>query len=98
MATKRRELEGLTKRDVDAVIGNEYFDRGPVSTLGKCALDEPVFIIVAHDRCSVGAIRDWAERARKVGAPEEKWRGAMDAALAFEAWQEAHPNLVKDPA
>lgn len=112
MATKREELLGLTGSDVNWLMGVDadggVVDNPPAPVrdgegrvvrgcLGRAALDEPIFVIVAHDRCAPGAIRDWAERARKLGAPEAKWRGAMDEALKVEAWQAKYPQLVKDP-
>lgn len=87
MATKRRELLGLSDSDIDA-IGDAA--AVPPGCFGKAALDEPLFILRAQDRCAPAAVRDWAHRARGAGTvPAEKVAEAMDIALAMEQWQES---------
>jgi hypothetical protein len=99
MATKRTELAGLTKRDVDAVfVDDDAPSNEPKSTLGKIALDEPVFILRANDRVAPGVVRDWAHRARGAGCINlAKIQEAMDQAGRMEEWQAKHPNLMKVP-
>jgi hypothetical protein len=41
-------------------------------------------------------VRDWAHRAYNIGAAPEKCAGAMDVALAMEAWQKAHGCKTPD--
>jgi hypothetical protein len=58
--------------------------------------DEPTFLLRAQDRCAPATVRDWAQRARNLGASEEKARGAMDIALEMEKWQQTHAAKVPD--
>lgn len=84
MATKRRELLGLTDSDIDA-IGDAA--AVPSGCFGKADLDEPLFILRAADRCAPAAVRDWAHRAKGAGCTPAKVQEAMDLALEMEAWQ-----------
>mgnify|MGYP001564185867 FL=1 len=58
--------------------------------LGRCAPDEPVFVLRAQDRCAAATVRQWAAAAQHVGAPREKVVQALDDADAMDAWREAH--------
>lgn len=62
----------------------------------KADLDEPIFCLRAQDRAAPGAVRDWAERARRMGASHEKCQAAMETAVAMEKWAEAHGSKVPD--
>lgn len=59
-------------------------------------LAEPVFVLRAQDRCAPAAVRDWAHRARGLGASEAKVEGAMNVALEMEAWQRLHGCKTPD--
>jgi hypothetical protein len=63
--------------------------------LGRAFDDEPVFVLRAHDRAAPGTVRDWAERARRMGGAELKVASAMDVAMEMEAWQ--RKNGFKEP-
>ena len=69
----------------------------PDSTWNKIPDDEPVFIFRARDRGAPGGIRQYAERIKKLGAPEAKWQGAMDCALTFEEWGRFNEDRTKVP-
>jgi len=69
----------------------------PNSCWNKTAEDEPVFVLCGRDRAAPGAIRQWAERAKKMGCPTEKWQEAMDCALAFEEWGRFNEDKVRVP-
>jgi len=58
--------------------------------LGKSDDDEPVFTLVARDQCAAEAVRDWAERAYKAGAPQKKVEEALLIANAMETWRLTH--------
>ena len=64
-------------------------------TLQKARDDEPIFVLVAHDRVAPATVREWARRALALGSPEEKCREAMDCALDMELWQ--RNNGAKTP-
>jgi len=64
--------------------------------LAMTPLAEPVFILRAHDRCAPAAVRDWAHRARNLGAPQAKVEGAMNVALEMEAWQRLYGCKTPD--
>lgn len=95
MATKRRELAGLSDQDMDEMAAGE--GTATPGCLGKADLDEPLFILRAQDRCAPATVRSWAERAKGAGAPAEKVNEAMVLAVEMEAWQDAHPDRVKFP-
>ena len=57
--------------------------------------DEPTFLLRAQDRVAPATVRDWAHRARNLGASNEKVSGAMDIALEMERWQ--NRNGAKTP-
>lgn len=59
-------------------------------------LAEPVFVLRAQDRCAPAAVRDWAHRARGLGAPQAKVDGAMGVALEMEAWQRLYGCKTPD--
>lgn len=42
--------------------------------------DEPIFTLVAHDELAEDVVIYWAQLAARVGAPDEKVRGATDVA------------------
>lgn len=75
MATKAEELAAMAE------------GRG---CLGKAAMDEPLFVLRAHDRIAPAAVRDWAERARRLGVHADKVDEAMSLAMRMEVWQRAH--------
>jgi len=56
-----------------------------------------LFVLCGRDRAAPGAIRQWAERAKKMGCPTEKWQEAMDCALAFEEWGRFNEDKVRVP-
>jgi len=93
MATKRRELHGLTAPDMFAARAAE----APPGCLGKAYLDEPLFVLRAQDRCAPAAVRDWAHRAKGAGCAAAKVDEAMDIAREMEAWQTAHSDRAKWP-
>ena len=84
MSTKRRELLGLTDRDIDA-IGDAA--SVPPGCFGKADLDEPLFILRGQDRCAPAAVRDGAHRAKGAGCSATKVQEAMELASEMEAWQ-----------
>ena len=61
----------------------------------KAADDEPLFVLRAKDRTAPATVRDWAQRAKNIGAPAEKVSEAMECARLMEAWQQA--NGCKTP-
>ena len=71
-----------------------------VATNNPCLLKlkegEPYFVLRGQDRIAAKAVRLWAEAAKAVGAPEEKWAGAMDVALQFDQWEKAHGTKTPD--
>lgn len=69
----------------------------PDSCLNKAGDDEPIFVLRGQDRAAPGAIRQWAERAKRMGCPTEKWQEAMDCAMAFEEWGRFNEDRVKCP-
>ena len=54
--------------------------------LAKCAKDEPVFVLVAHDSTAHHAVMEWADRAESVGVPALKVAGAWETAAAMLQW------------
>jgi hypothetical protein len=75
MATKRETVEAAARGE---------------GCLGKAADEEPVFVLRAHDRVAPAAVRDWAERARRLGVHHDKVSTAMDLALEMENWRREH--------
>lgn len=98
MATKRQELEGIARREDLAVIAMAETARVVAQAegeargcLGKAALDEPLFVLRAQDRCAPYAVRAWVERARASGdVPPAKLEEAQTLLAAMELWQEQH--------
>lgn len=76
-------------------------DRG---CLGKSQDDEPVFVLVARDRCAAAIIREWADRVGQASAQRSivigrpvipdalnvKLAEARAIADAMDAWRKAH--------
>lgn len=87
----------VDKVEARTILDNAFALARTDTCFVRAADDEPLFVLRAQDRIAVGAIRDWAERARKAGVPPEKAAEAMDCALRFEAWQKKYPGLTKFP-
>jgi len=62
MATKQQTLEAAARGE---------------GCLGRAADDEPVFVLRAHDRIAPAIVRQWAEKARGLGAHVDKTASAM---------------------
>jgi hypothetical protein len=58
--------------------------------LGRSAIGEPVFTLVARDILSDRTVADWAERAESRTAAQAKVDGAVDIANRMAAWREAN--------
>ena len=84
----------ITETQAERVLLNA-FSQAQTDPFVRAADDEPLFVLRAKDRVAPAAVRDWAERARKVGAPEARWSEAMDCARRMEAWAKVHGS--KDP-
>lgn len=69
--------------------------RQGVRCYDNAGMDEPIFVLRAHDRAAPGTVRDWARRVVALGGETDKTREAMDLALEMEAWQAA--NGCKTP-
>jgi hypothetical protein len=61
-----------------------------VGCLGRSAAEEPVFVLVARDRCASMIVRDWANMAEKLGSRPEKVWGARAMADRMEEWRDHH--------
>lgn len=58
--------------------------------------DEPVFLIRGKDAAGPGAVRDWANRADKLGASLDIVNAAFLQANRMEVWQKKHGKKVPD--
>lgn len=58
--------------------------------------DMPTLVIAGWDRAAPAAMRDYARRAREVGASEVLVSSAMRLAGETEAWQERNGSKVPD--
>lgn len=56
------------------------------SCLAKVKPEEPIFVLRAQDKLAHHLVRDWAERAKLNGCPQEKVEEALDCANQMEKW------------
>ena len=59
--------------------------------------DEPIFIIRAQDKASVGAIQDYFANAEVVGVDDDFLVRERDVTQRFRDWQETNADRVKVP-
>lgn len=64
--------------------------------LQKAGDDEPIFVLRAQDVLAPGLVRDWAQQARREGAPPHKVDEARELASLMEVWQREHGCKVPD--
>ena len=64
--------------------------------LGRCADDEPVFVIVGRDRLAPIVVNHWINLAEAVGSTKAKIGGARRDMAAIREWQDAHGSKVPD--
>jgi pyrroloquinoline quinone (PQQ) biosynthesis protein C len=57
--------------------------------INRCADDEPVFVLRAHDRCAPKTIRLWADFAESQGVTPTKVAEAREVARQMERWSES---------
>lgn len=58
--------------------------------------EEPTFTLRAQDEAAPMAVREWAQRAERLGSPRAKVDGARKIANAMDAWQAANGCKVPD--
>jgi hypothetical protein len=76
----------LAKDVIDAAVRGE----GP---LGKCAPDEPVFIVRAQDALAAETVERWAIRARAMDVGNHKVQDALALAEEMRDW---HTKKIPD--
>jgi len=59
--------------------------------------EQPVFLLIPPDACSVGAVRDYIGRCSAASVGDTHIHGCQRAVEAFERWQQANPDKVKLP-
>lgn len=79
------------------LVCEELADADPrFACLKNLALDEPVFILKAKDKLSVGVVTMWAGAAELQGTPKEKVRHARTVAEDMLIWGLKHGTKVPD--
>jgi hypothetical protein len=69
----------------------------PDSCLSKADLDEPVFVLRAHDRLAADTIRHWAGLRRMQRGPSDaKAIEALECANQMDAWRENELSKLFD--
>lgn len=61
--------------------------------LGKCAPDEPVFVVRAQDALAAETVERWAIRARAMNVPNDKYQSALSLAEEMRDW---HTKKIPD--
>jgi len=64
-----------------------------VSCYENAFLDEPLFVLRAHDELAPTIVRDWAKLAQQHGCNAEKLAEARECALQMEEWQKSTGNV-----
>jgi hypothetical protein len=64
-------------------------ENGKIDTLTfQVNAGEPVFILRGQDALAAELVLDWANRAKKAGAPEHKWREAFFIYRDMSNWKD----------
>jgi hypothetical protein len=62
--------------------------RNGVSCYDKAEMDEPLFVLRAHDILAADAVRAWADLARRHGVREDKVDEALRCAKDMDNWKD----------
>lgn len=69
-----------------AAAMDEYGRMGDKIRSGDLRKDEPCFVLRARDVLASAIVREWAQKAREAGTPEEKCVEAEQLADAMDKW------------
>jgi hypothetical protein len=79
---------------IDEKYPSVQIDTGEHTPIGE---DEPVFVLQARDATSLKLLDAYADICNASGSPPAHLATILNSRQRFSAWQDANPELVKNP-